>query len=297
MSTLVALIALLFGSPKPVPQQGAVALAYRWTVGQSARYKLRADIKGSIPLFESPEPVALNAVITMVYRATPKVLLADGSADLELRVESAEIEIEKIPFPIPLEEAQKLLDQNVTFAKTGEVLKVGAGEALPFSVTIPGVDPKRLYTLLYPVVFPTTAVKPGESWDFKSQLLGGQGAEPKFTAKLLGGAAQTLVNRISQKFVMNVNQSVDSEKKPVTDAALAHRTVTGKIEGSGEFRFDRAKGRMVSGVVDLNARISDDLVGKPMKEDEPKQVLSTVSAHVKIDLQVAAAKPPAKKEK
>src|SRR5436309_6247873 len=89
-------------------------LAYQLRPGETLRYKLTANIKGSVPLFESPTPVDLEAILTLVYQATPKTLMADGSADVEFKVESADVEVAKIPFPIPIEDVQKVLDQTIS---------------------------------------------------------------------------------------------------------------------------------------------------------------------------------------
>ena len=308
----------------------AKILAYKLTPGETLRYSLRADIKGSIPILDSPEPMDLTAVIKMTYLATPKTRLADGTMDVEFKVENVELEVAKIPFPVPEDQARDILNQIITMASSGEVLKTQEGKPLPFGVSIPGVDPKRLYALLFPIVFPRKAVREGETWKFNSELLGGPGSNPTFSATMLKnngitkpskpakpkGKGKTADNgpllppgdgsgiRLQEDFKMAVNQRVTAEKKPATGPADTHRTRIGNIQGKGEFNFDREQGRMTLGVVNISANIIDDLVGKPLTADEPKHLVSKVDAKVTVELEPAGAgesisgeKPDEKKEK
>ncbi len=315
------------------PASPAILLRYHLNPGESLRYKLTADIHGSVPILDSPTPTDLNAAVRIVYVATPRTRLADGTMDVEFKVESAEIEIEKIPFPIPEEQAQQILNQTVSLIPTGEVKRVKAGAPLPFGVSIPGVDPKRLYALLFPIVFQSTPVKTGDKWNFKSELLGGQGAAPVFTATLLATLSGELavtsekssgktseksreksrensrekssgkarsspvavnsgssapMTRLREDFQMGVDQKLDKDKKPVTEGKPVHYTRQGKIEGSGIFEFDQARGRISSGTVTIRADVNEDLVGKPEKEDEPKRMTSKVEAKVRILLEPAS---------
>ena len=261
--------------------------AYQLVPGKTLRYKLTAHIKGTIPLLGTPTPID-DGVISLVYAATPKTLLANGLADVELKVESVDVELEGLPVPIGLEDAEKVLNQTVTFSPTGEVKKITGGGPLPFGVSIPGVDPKRLYSLLFPVVFPTDPVKPGDTWPFKSELLGGQGAKPAFTATLLPPDQQNSdasLARIKTDFALNVDQNFDANHKPVADPSQAHRVTKGKITGGGVLTFDAAAGRFTKGQLNIKATISDDLTGQPQTPDEPKSIASKVDAVVTLELQ------------
>lgn len=269
------------------PADGGRVLFYQLVPGKTLRYKLTARIKGTIPLLGTPTPID-NGVISLVYAATPKTVLADGAADVDLKVESVDVELEGLPVPIGLEDAEKVLNQTVTFSRTGEVKKITGGGPLPFGVSIPGVDPKRLYSLLFPVVFPTTPVKPGDTWPYRSELLGGQKNKPAFTATFLPDDQQNSdpsLARIKTDFTLNVDQLFDADHKPVTDANLAHRAIKGKIAGGGVLTFDTAAGRFTKGQLNIKADISDDLAGKPQTPDEPKQIPSKVDAVVTVELQ------------
>ena len=304
ISIFSCLASLLLGSAGAIRvNDGAPALlAYRLKPGDTMRYKLTANVKGSVPLFESPTPIDLDAILTLVYQATPKTLMADGSADVEFKVESAEVEVAKIPFPVPIEDVQKVLDQTVTLSKMGEVIKGNAEKAAPFNLSIPALDPTRLYALLFPVVFQPRPVKAGDTWTYKSELLGGNGANPKFTATVLETTpadGKANVTRLRENVEMKVDTKVNADKKPVTDDADAYKTRKGTIQGSGVLHFNRTSGRFTRSEVELNAKIQEDLVGTPKTPDEPKQVISTVSAKVVVQLmpKVAALAAPVEKGK
>jgi hypothetical protein len=293
-----------FAASPPAAPVAPQVLAYRLQPGEPLRYKLDAAIKGSVPILDSPEPMDLTARITMTYTATPKTRLADGSVDVEFAVDEVELEVAKIPFPVPEDQARDILNQTITLATTGEVLRTQETKPLPFGVSIPGVDPKRLYALLFPIVFQSKAVKQGESWRFKSELLGGEGAKPVFTATLLpsengkSGAKPSKSSpvpvtlaagelRLKEQFSMAVDQKVTADKEQALNPEEVHRTRKGNIEGSGEFAFDQARGRVTRGTVNISANIRDELVGMPEKPDEPKLLVSKVQAKVTVALQPA----------
>ena len=58
----------------------------------------------------------------------------------------------------------------------------------------------------------------------------------------------------------------------------------GKIEGIGALTFDPSLGLFTKSTVDIKANIADTLVGKPSSKDEPKEILSKVTARVTIEL-------------
>jgi hypothetical protein len=300
-------------------------LAYHMEPGKTLRYKLTADIRyhGPLPISDSPTPADFNMNITLVYNATPKAVLEDGTADVEFTVESAEAELEKVPLPLPLEQVQQVLNQTVTLDTTGEVKKVQGGDPLPFSVSVPGVDPKRLYALLFPIVFRAQPVKVGDKWPYRSELLGGEGAAASFIATVLPAQSRApfrparapkkddrrndappaaepdrpFITQLGQRFQMTVDQKVDKDRKPVTGDAEIYRTRKGRIEGSGAFQFDRMQGRFTQGIVYITANITDNLVGQPLTPKEPKKLVSKVRATVKVELQPAPAGTQAPEEK
>lgn len=287
------------------------AMVYRWSPGKTTRYRLIADLSGSMPIMGSAEPVDLEAVLTVIYRVTPRKVEKDGAAVVEFRVESAEAEVVGIPLSVPMEDARKTLDRTVTFAPTGEVTHVEAGPPLPFALTIPGVDPQRLYTLVCPVVFPSRPVAVGDAWDYRSELLGSEGAPAKFRATVVRpptAAAQRAGElRIAEEFTMDVNQTLDADRKAVPTAGTlsepapepaeakpvgaASRTRKGTINGAGVMVFDPVGGSLLRGHLTIQATITEKALGEPAP-DEVAEVISRVKAVVRIaPIQKPAQKP------
>jgi hypothetical protein len=89
---------------------------------------------------------------------------------------------------------------------------------------------------------------------------------------------------LKQQFEMAVDQKTDADKKPAEKEEDIHRAKSGKIDGEGTYLFDTLKGRVTHGDVTIRANIKDSLIGKPLSEDEPKELLSIVEAKVTIDL-------------
>src|ERR1051325_5880113 len=175
-------IALLVIAGLAIADSPPQPLVYRFKPGKPLKYKLTADIKGSVPILDNPTPVDIEATLTLTYSATPKTLLADGTSDVAVKVENVEAELLKIPIDLDIDKIRKSLNQTITLSRGGVVKKVTGGGPLPFSVSVPGVDPRRLYTLIFPVVFQQRAVKPGDSWTFKSGLISDEAGTVKFTA-------------------------------------------------------------------------------------------------------------------
>src|ERR1043166_8001390 len=124
-----ATVTLADSAPRP--------LIYRFTPGKPLKYKLTADIKGSVPILENPTPVDIEATLTLTYIATPKTLLSDGTSDVAVKVENVEAELLKIPIDLDIDKIRKSLNQTVTLSKGGVVKRVTGGGPLPFSVSVP----------------------------------------------------------------------------------------------------------------------------------------------------------------
>ncbi len=278
-------------------------LAYKLRPGETLKYRLQADIVASMPLLDSKEPVDLTATVKMIYLATPKTLLKDGSSDIDFTIEpgSAEIEVAKIPFPVTDDQAKEILNQSVTMTRFGEVKGNTTLKPLPFVDSIPGVDPRRLFALMFPVVFPGKQIAPGSSWTFKSELLGSSVSVPKFTAIYLPLGSEKVIdfknkkprvvlsqnttNNLTTVFEMAINQQLNSDKKTAKPDEAVYKHRIGNIKGSGEFNMDVAAGHIVSGMVKISALLTDTLVGKPLTDDEPKELVSKVEATIKVTLE------------
>lgn len=297
---IASLMVALCASAERLPQAGPRRMAYRWTSGEAARYRLTADLSGSLPIMQSVEPIDLEATLELIYKVLPRSVEPQGGATLDFRIEKAEAELARIPLPVPFEDAQKVLNRTVVFDSTGAVKEIKAAEPLPFAVTIPGVDPQRLFTLIYPIVFPDRPIKPGDTWQYQSELLGSEGTPASFTAtvlesepvkatgsrKVAGNAEPPL--RVRQEFTMAVDQRLNADKKPAADGEAVRRTRTGKITGVGVMAFSPARGKLIRGHVTIQADILERVVGEPEPDEAPE-----VASKVKAVVQIAPVPPPA----
>jgi hypothetical protein len=288
--TAIVIFSGAVGIAGPLHDSKPASLAYRLTPGQPLCYRLVANIKAHMPFLDSPKPIDLEGALTVVYLASPKTLLADGTSDVELTVDSAELMLgsgkDRFPFPIPFEDIQKMLNQTVTITRLGEIKKVSGGGPPPFSISIPGIDPTRLYAMLFPVVFRPGPVKTGDRWTFKNDFLGGASAKPLFTVTVLPlGLGDTGAStRLEEKFSLPVDMKLDKDKKPITDGSSAHRTRKGIIGGSGKLIFNNADGCFRKSSFNIRADVTERLVGVPAIPDEPKEIVTAVKVEVSVDL-------------
>lgn len=302
IAALMSLCVLIGGGAvSAAAESPSKTLSYHLVNDVPLRYRLTANIYGTVPIMGAQSDSPLTAVLTIVYQLRPKAVLADGSMDIDFKGESADAEIEGIPFPIDPEQAQQLLNQSATLSRTGEILKTKPSAALPFSVTVPGVDPRRLYSLLFPVVFSSKAVKVGDKWAFPSQLISGEGAKVDFTGHLQapkgklknmpevdekGFTAPTGkdIHRLGETINVVLQQKLDNEKKPVKDDSKATRTRNGKITGEGIYYFDQNLGYLINGVLNMRADILEKVIGEPANPNEPKELVSKVKVRIVIQL-------------
>jgi len=284
------------------PPVEAQTITYQWAIGQPSRYQIKADLSGSLPIMNNVGPIDLEASIEMVYKVTPRSVDGDGIAAVDFRVEKAEAELAKIPLPVPFEDAQKVLNRSVVFHKTGAVKSVAEAPPLPFGVSIPGVDPQRLYTLICPIVFPDRPIKQGDTWDYKSELLGTEEAPARFTATVLesdkpSGQARArtaeMPLRVREEFSMDVDQKLNADKKPLAEGETLRKTRVGRITGSGVMAFSAQRGKLLRGYLTILAKITERYVGEP-PPDEPAETVTNVKAvvHISPVVRKGADAPP-----
>ncbi len=290
----VVILVCAIGIADPLRDSKPASLAYRLTPGQPLSYRLVANIKAHMPFLDSPKPIDLVGTLTVVYLASPRTLLADGTSDVELTVDSVELMLgsgkDRFEFPIPFEDVQKMLNQTVTITRLGEIKKVAGGGPPPFSISIPGIDPTRLYAMLFPVVFRPGPVKAGDRWTFKNDFLGGASAKPSFAVTVLPSGIDDPVAsaRLEEKFSLPVDMKLDKDKKPITDGAAPHCTRKGVIGGSGRLLFDNAGGCFRKSAFQIRADVTEKLVGPPTTPDEPKEIVTAVKVDVSVDLMPVA---------
>ncbi|HSV72219.1 MAG TPA: hypothetical protein VLH79_00470 [Chthonomonadales bacterium] len=314
----LSLFAAALGLASPALAEPSGPLRYGWKTGEVVRYRITARITGSMPLFQSPEPIDLDATLRTVFHARVVSVGPEG-ATLAVGVESAEAEVANIPLEVPTEDVQKYLSQTVRLAPTGEVISVTGGEPLPFDLAIPGVDPKRLYALMFPVVFPEHAPAPGEEWPFVSELLGGRGsgasfhailrppgaARPATAARPSGAARPATAARpsgaarpasattlaVATRFTMPVDQVVPEKDPGPGGIPSPAKSRKGTIEGDGAFRFAPRGARLHHGQVNLRADIVERLLGPPHAPEAPVETRTRIAARITVQIEPTGPAP------
>jgi hypothetical protein len=307
ISRLILAVFLLFGIYS-ASFAAPVLYQYQFKSNHALRYKIIATITGIIPVMNTIPDEDMHAILTVVYDAVPSKVVPGEQATIMFKVQSAEAEIEKIPFPIDPDQASQILNQTVTLSDSGKVLQWQPSGSMPFSITIPGIDPTRFFALLFPIVFPDHGIDPGESWPFKSEFLKGDSSDPDFTATLLPRMKSDLngeqtdldhdaflapaknAPRFAESFQYIVDQKLNNARKPAAGPDDLYMTRKGDISGHGVFAFDKSRGVFTRGVMLLTAKINSTIVGTPTTPEEPKEMDSRVKARVEIAL-VEPAKP------
>jgi|GEM_PF-2131627 hypothetical protein len=289
-------------TPQPSQSAPPTVYTYKFTPNKPLRYKIVAYIKGIIPVLNSVPSEDMDATLTLVYDAIPSVAPTANDTNLHFNVVSADAEVEKIPFPIDPQQAAAILNQSITLAPTGQVVDTAPSQKLPFSITIPGVDPTKFYSLLLPIVFPQTPIAPGDTWTFDNPFFGNTGAPPVTNAVFLPAPkgtnpaiSENLLKdpfiphstdyaNFGEQFSLKIDQKLDQAKKPVPDGVSPYQTRNGFIMGEGIFSYDKKTGVFTKGEMLIKAEILDKILGVPVSPDIPKETNSHIKAKVMIKL-------------
>lgn len=265
------------GPPQPKPAliahpQAATAsnrLTYNFKAGEQRRYKLSAFFTGHFPPIaeEGNDPANLEADI--VYVMTVKKVEPAG-AEVEFAVDSADInllpndpgpnktipEADKIPVPITQEQIQQALNVTARIQPNGTVASVSGGNNSPIKVDI-GFDLRKMFLTMLPVVFPATAVHPGQPWSFDDGVLGHNPGGTTYTAtleKTTTGKANTLT--VTQNGEAVINSKLDKEGNSTDKPADQVGSLTGKVTAEGRVLFAASKASAGSAVQATESRIN-----------------------------------------
>lgn len=287
---------------QPAQSAPSTVYTYKFTPNKPLRYKIVAFIKGIIPVLNSVPSEDMDATLTLVYDAIPSAAPTSNDTNLQFKVVSADAEVEKIPFPIDPQQAAAILNQSITLAPTGQVVYTAPGQKLPFSITIPGVDPTKFYSLLLPIVFPQTPIAPGDTWTYDNPFFGNTGVPPVTNAVFLPSQKGTspsisenllkdpfiphtpAYSNFGEQFSLKIDQKLDQAKKPVAEGVSPYQTRNGFIMGEGIFSYDKNTGIFTKGEMLIKAQIVDKILGVPVSPDIPKETNSHIQAKVMIKL-------------
>lgn len=228
--------------PTPVGAS-AVTLRYKFTPGQTRRYKMAMTMNMTMLTGQSGAGVPMNMTMTMTTKQTVKsVRASDGAATVVAQVEDIETNAGGKEVALPAaQQAQMKKPFTTVMLPTGKVLSFQMPGFTNIPTTgMPGMDLSK-GLMSSSVAFPDAPVKVGNSWPgtIGSGIMAGMqmlmmstltGVETK------GGAQLATVN---QKITGKINMTLS---KPMPMAFKMAGTVT----GSGTQVFDTSAGAIVS---------------------------------------------------
>lgn len=313
---------LLFGSisgaqtpPRPKPavassSRAAVSnrLTYNFKVGEKRRYKLAAFFVGHFPpiALEGNPPANLEADI--LYVMTVRKVDAKG-AEVEFVAQTADVyllekdpgpdvevkEDDKIPVPVSLEQIQGALNVTALIQPNGSVATVSGGSNSPIKVDI-GFDLRKMFLTILPVVFPNSAVKPGQAWAFEDGVLGHKPGATTYSATLeksLPGKPNAVTVTESGQTV--IDNKLDKEGNSTDKVADQVGSLTGKVTAEGRVLFNAAKVPAGSAVQITESRLNMVAVLKRIIPDPAAPgKTSETNIDVKARLVVKADNTPQK---
>lgn len=244
-------------------------LIYNFPAGEKRRYKLSAIFVGHFPPIaeEGNDPANLEADI--LYVMTVRKVDAKG-AEVEFAVESANInflprdpgpdkqipEEEKIPLGLSVDQIQQMLNVTALIQPNGAVTNVSGGGSSPIRVDI-GFDLRKMFLTILPVVFPNTAVKPGDSWNFDDGVLGHKPGATTYSATLAKPTAgKTGGVDVVQNGTTVINNKLDKEGNSTEKVADQVGSLTGTVTADGRVHFTASKSPAGSALQVTESRIN-----------------------------------------
>ena len=270
---------------KALPAPTPALLMYQFTPGATYRYRLSALFDGHIPPFAQPDSPPIHIKVDLVYVATVKKVDKTG-ATVEFNVDSSELSLfdheikedEKIDpdkmttFPIALEDVQKALNATAVLRPDGSVANILTAGNVKVQIDV-GFDLRKLFLLLMPVTLSNQPVKVGDTWPSLDGVLGSKAGRIAYNnkltdAKLKGKEADYILNQTASS---KVEDKLNKEGNSTTKDADVYRTLTGKIDLSGEMTLaappNSAVGPLLGQVKSAHILMSANVLRKRVKVD------------------------------
>lgn len=291
-------------------------LSYGFELGKTYHYKVVALFSGQIPKLSEPGTDA-HIKAELYYSVTVMKQDAKGTS-AAFAVEGENLSFlakepgsdgkinpdDELPFPLPLAQVQSYLNVTALLRPDGSIAEVTGGNNDPVKIDV-GVDLRKLFVLMLPIVFPDHAVKPGLTWKFDEGFLGKKRGRTTYTGKWDGirEDANRVVFQVSQTAKSTVSDKIDKEGNSTADAKLQVGSITGDISATGSMDFGvsvpvagggAAKsgsyaGRLVSGSMNLSVSLKR-IMPDPDHPDKTKTDPITVRGRMAVQLQAGPPK-------
>lgn len=274
------------------PSPEAQAFRYRFEPGTRMKYRVSAQLSGTLPLFGGLPVEKMNLEMTMAL--VVRQVRSDGNAELGIDMETFRAEMDGQALPLPLDRLRaSLRDVVMVVTPRGEVLERKGGNVLPLQVPIPGVEGSQLPLLVLQLVFPEGALAPQQEWSYSRAMTAQTGDAPaQFTARWV--QEETIhdipASRFHQKMRWNRSFKADLFDLPTTDESLMVKQVEQTVQGEAQIWFSPTDGRLVRAVLDAQYEQRTRLLNPSEGATPPAP--ARLTARVQVVREELAAREP-----
>ncbi len=290
-------------------QTKPVRLEYGFETGKVYHYRVVALFSGQIPKLSEP---GSDAHIKAELYYSAKILKKDAAGtSVSFTVEAESLSFltkepgpdgkispdDELPFPLPLAQVQGFLNVTALLKNNGAIASVSGGDNGPIKIDV-GVDLRKLFILMLPVVFTDSAVHPDSTWSFDEGFLGKKAGRTTYTGKLDGSrkVGEKTIFTVSQVGKSTVSDHIDKEGNSTADAKVQVGTITGEVSAAGSMQFaaDRNVGSALylgllqSGTMQLNVVLKRDM---PDADHAGQRLVDPITVHGKMSVQLQAGPP------
>jgi len=263
-------------------EPSAQSFRYRFAPNSQSKYRVNAQMTGTLPLFGGLPVEKVTLDMTLVLKV--RQVRADGSAELNIDVEAFKAEMDGQLLPLPLDRLRaSVRDLVYVVSPQGEVLERKGGSLMPFTIPIPGVEASQLPLLLLQLVFPKDVLLPEREWSYVRQMSAVPGEQPaQFTARW---ARDEVVNNLSasvfhQTMRWSRSFKADIFDLPTTDESLIVKQITQQIVGESQVLFSRLEGQLLKSVLKAQYEQQTRLLNQPEPASSPAPARLTATVQV-----------------
>jgi hypothetical protein len=260
----------------------AQAFRYRFAANTQSKYRVNAQMTGTLPLFGGLPVEKVILDMTLVLRV--RQVRADGSAELGIDVEAFKAEMDGQLLPLPLDRLRaSVRDLVYVVTPQGEVLERRGGSVMPFSIPVPGVEASQLPLLLLQLVFPKEAVILEREWSYARHMSTASGDPPaQFTARWAKDEAVSNVpaSLFNQTMRWHRSFKADIFDLPTTDESLMVKQITQQVAGESQVWFSRTDGQLLKSVLKAQYEQQTRLLNLSESASSPAPARLTASVQV-----------------
>ncbi|MGC8785269.1 MAG: hypothetical protein ACP5RN_12900 [Armatimonadota bacterium] len=283
---LWAVVGLLVHTTAVAQQAPAQATSqlfrYRFEPNTQAKYRVNAQMTGTLPLFGGlpVEKVVMDMTVVLKVRR----VRSDGNAELGIDVETFKAEMDGQALPLPVDRLRSSVSDLVIVATPqGEVVERKGGGAMPFNIPLPGIEVSQLPLLVLQLVFPKEPLSADQEWSYSRKMTTlPDDAPAQFTARwvrdeVVNGLESSL---FSQKMRWSRVFKADIFDLPTTDESLMVKQIKQDVSGEAQVWFSRADGRLVKAVMEAQYEQNTRLLNPGESATQPAPVRLTAKVQI-----------------